>query len=98
MPVQPLDLGLIAKKPPTISDGIEHLGPRTRFPWFGADDVVDLVEGAMALGRTMVIGCWLSLVRTYHSLPEWAHPIVWGFGIASPLVSAMFLARWMFFR
>lgn len=39
-------------------------------------------------------GCRDSVIRTYVGLPEWAQPIVWGLGIAAPLISLMVAARY----
>jgi hypothetical protein len=55
-------------------------------------------SSAVPLGARLrgVLGACVASVRdVYRSLPEWAGPIVWGLGIASPLVSLMFLWRWL---
>lgn len=32
--------------------------------------------------------------KAYHGLPEWATPIVWGLGLAAPIVGGFLVWRW----
>jgi hypothetical protein len=45
--------------------------------------------------RAFALGVGPGLASAYRALPEWGQPIVWGAGIAAPIVIALFVARWL---
>jgi hypothetical protein len=61
--------------------------------WRGLVGFGRAIEGTLRSLRALERACWRSLVDTYTSLPEWAHPIVWGLGIAAPIVSMLYTVR-----
>jgi hypothetical protein len=75
------------------SCGAKYAGPEPdSYEWVPAPEPYDWTGAGAATGRA-ITGCWESVARVYRGLPEWAAPVVWGLGIAAPIVSAMVVLR-----